>query len=54
MDDMKHMRVLEEEIKILKSRFEEHGTGNLRTAVNVLERRVTEIEDYIKEALNGV
>ena len=34
--------VLMEEIAVLESRFEEHDTGHLRTAVNVLKHRVKE------------
>ena len=41
--------VLMEEIAILKSRFQEHDTGNLRTTVNVLEDRVKELKDRIHE-----
>ena len=35
--------VLLEEISVLRSRFKEADTGNLRTAVNVLEDRVQEL-----------
>ena len=41
--------VLMEEIAILKSRFQEHDTGNLRTTVNVLEDRVKELKDRIHD-----
>ena len=41
--------VLMEEIGILKSRFEEQDTGNLRTAVNVLENRVKELRARIHD-----
>ena len=36
--------MLMEEIAVLESRFEEHDTGNLRTAVNVLKQRVLELK----------
>ena len=39
--------MLMEEIAILESRFEEHDTGNLRTAVNVLKQRVLELKGKI-------
>ena len=39
--------MLMEEIAILESRFEEHDTGNLRTAVNVLKQRVLELKGRI-------
>jgi|TARA_Y100000034_G_C6846161_1_gene383330 hypothetical protein len=41
--------VLVEEIAVLKSRFDEHDTGNLRTAVGVLENRVQELKDRIHD-----
>ena len=41
--------MLMEEIAILKSRFQEHDTGNLRTTVNVLENRVKELKDRIHD-----
>ena len=41
--------VLMEEIAILKRRFQEHDTGNLRTTVNVLEDRVKELKDRIHD-----
>ena len=39
--------VLMEEIAVLESRFEDHDTGNLRTAVSVMKNRVLEIKDRI-------
>lgn len=39
--------MLMEEIAVLESRFEEHDTGNLRTAVNVLKQRVLELKGRI-------
>ena len=39
--------MLMEEIAVLESRFEEHDTGNLRTAVNVLKQRVLELKGKI-------
>jgi hypothetical protein len=41
--------VLMEEIAILESRYKEHDTGNLRTAVNVLRSRVTELKGKIHD-----
>jgi len=41
--------VLMEEIGILKSRYTEQDTGNLRTAVNVLENRVQELRDRVHD-----
>ena len=39
--------VLMEEIAILESRYEEHDTGNLHTAVDVLKSRVVELKGKI-------
>ena len=39
--------VLLEEISVLKSRFKESDTGNLRKAVNVLEDRVQELRSRV-------
>ena len=39
--------VLVEEISVLKSRYTEHDTGNLRTAVSVLENRVQELRERV-------
>mgnify|MGYP001329231087 CR=1 FL=1 len=40
--------VLVEEIALIKSRYTDHDTGNLRTAVNVLEHRVKELKEQIR------
>ena len=39
--------VLVEEISVLKSRYTEHDTGHLRTAVSVLENRVQELRERV-------
>jgi len=39
-----HIMALEREIIILKSRFEDHDTGHLKTAVSVLENRIEELK----------
>ena len=41
--------ILMEEISVLKSHYESHDTGNLRTAVNVLENRVKELRDRVHD-----
>jgi len=41
--------VLMEEIALLKSRYKEEDTGNLRTAVSVLENRVQELRDRVND-----
>ena len=45
------MTVLEDEIKILRSRIQPHDTGHLQTAISVLEDRVDEL---IKEYLGDI
>lgn len=39
--------VLVEEISVLKSRYTESDTGNLRTAVSVLENRIQELRERV-------
>ena len=39
--------VLMEEIAILESRYTDHDTGHLRTAVDVLKSRVTELKGKV-------
>ena len=39
--------MLMEEIAVLESRFKDHDTGNLKTAVNVLKNRVVELKGKI-------
>ena len=39
--------ILVEEIAVLKSRYTEHDTGHLRTAVGVLENRVQELKERV-------
>ena len=41
--------VLMEEIAVLESRFKEHDTGHLRTAVNVLKHRVKELKGRVHD-----
>ena len=49
MTDVDRLVFLVEEIAILKTKIEEHGTVHIRTAINVLEHRVKEV----KEKLNN-
>ena len=46
-DRVAHVEALRDEIEVLKSRFEDHDTGHLKTAVSVLEGRVKELESWI-------
>tara|TARA_Y100001963_G_C6574924_1_gene350669 strand:+ start:166 stop:339 length:174 start_codon:yes stop_codon:yes gene_type:complete len=41
--------VLMDEINVIKSRYTDHDTGHLRTAVSVLEARVKELRDRIHD-----
>ena len=41
--------VLMEEIAVLKSRLKDHDTGNLQTAINVLDNRVQELRDRVHD-----
>ena len=42
IDSRTYIKVLQYEIEHLKSQFQDHDTGHLRTAVSVLENRVLE------------
>ena len=41
--------VLMEEIAVLESRYEDHNSGNLRTAVSVLRNRVNELKGKVHD-----
>ena len=41
--------VLMEEVAVLESRYEDHNSGNLRTAVSVLRKRVEELKGKIHD-----
>mgnify|MGYP006404669505 FL=1 len=47
-DVFDHRAALLSEITLLKSRFRPEDTGNIRTAVSVLEHRVEEINDSFR------
>jgi hypothetical protein len=46
-DRVKHVEALQDEIEILKSRIEDHGTGHIHTAISVLESRIKELSAWI-------
>tara|TARA_Y100000748_G_C15215244_1_gene379004 strand:+ start:416 stop:598 length:183 start_codon:yes stop_codon:yes gene_type:complete len=49
MDDVTKIRVLTEEIEVLRGRFKDNsGMGNVNTAIGVMERRVEELAKKIK------
>ena len=43
IDSWTYVKVLQQEIEHLKSQFQDHDTGHLRTAVGVLENRVRDL-----------
>jgi len=43
IDSWTYVKVLQQEIEHLKSQFQDHDTGHLRTAVSVLENRVRDL-----------
>jgi len=46
-DRVAHVEALKDEIEVLQSRLQEHDTGNLKTAISVLENRVKELSSWI-------
>lgn len=44
-----YIHVLEEEIKVLKSRIEPHDTGHLYTTISTLEHRVSELKHRLDQ-----
>ena len=48
IDEVTRLKVLMEEIQTLRSRIKQHDTGNIQTAINVLEVRIDEIENAIR------
>ena len=50
MDDLDRVRILTEEIGVLRSRFEPNsGMGNINTAISVMERRVEELTQRCRD-----
>ena len=44
------IRLIGEEVQVLKSRIQEHGTGHIHTAISVMQHRIAELEEqFIKE-----
>lgn len=46
-DVVERIIMLVEEIALLKSKYTDHDTGHLRTAVSVLEHRVQELKENV-------
>ena len=44
-----YITVLQEEIRILESRFQPEDTGHLRTTVNTLRERVEELKGDLRQ-----
>jgi|TARA_B110000967_G_C18427526_1_gene336896 hypothetical protein len=50
MNDLDRVRVLTEEIEVLRNRFEPNsGMGNINTAISVMEKRVEELAQKIRD-----
>ena len=50
MYDLDRVRILTEEIGVLRSRFEPNsGMGNINTAISVMENRVEELTQNIRD-----
>ena len=48
-DKIQHMNFLMEEISIQKNRIRETDTGNIHTTVNVLQKRVEEVQKELMD-----
>ena len=49
-DTQDKIRLISEEVQVLKSRIQEHGTGHIHTAISVMQHRIAELEEqFIKE-----
>jgi len=42
--------ILQQEIAVLKSRIQEHGTGHIHTAISVIDHRIAELTEEFAEA----
>ncbi len=47
---MNHVRMLNEEINVLKGRIQPHDTGHIHTTISTLEDRVKEINQQIEDS----
>tara|TARA_R100000544_G_scaffold35649_1_gene23144 strand:- start:410 stop:550 length:141 start_codon:yes stop_codon:yes gene_type:complete len=45
MKNLVWAEILKKEISVLEERIKERGTGHIRTAIDVLKRRVEELEN---------
>tara|TARA_R110002096_G_scaffold295754_1_gene490084 strand:- start:75 stop:257 length:183 start_codon:yes stop_codon:yes gene_type:complete len=51
---IEYMNFLIEEISIQKNRIEDTDTGHIHTTVNVLQKRVEEIQEELLNLLSGL
>ena len=49
IETVNKIMVLLQEIAVIESRFQEHDTGHLRTAVNVMKDRVNELKERVHD-----
>ena len=49
IETVNKIMVLMQEIAVIESRFQEHDTGHLRTAVNVMIDRVNELKERVHD-----
>ena len=49
IETVNKIMVLMQEIAVIESRFQEHDTGHLRTAVNVMKDRVNELKERVHD-----
>ena len=49
IETVNKIMVLMLDIAVIESRFQEHDTGHLRTAVNVMKDRVNELKERVHD-----
>lgn len=53
VNPLDYLLVLQEEVAYQKSQLQPHDTGHIHTTINVLEQRITEIEEKIRANLHS-
>ena len=48
---LKHMEHLIREVEVLRTKIQPHGTGNIHTAISVMELRIDEMRKSIGQNL---
>ena len=51
MNEIDRLEFLVEEIGILRTKIQQHGTGHIYTAISVLESRVKEVKENIRNEI---